>query len=67
MTTEKQQKNLIPFDKRTESEQRAISRKGGKASGEARSFAARTNKLLELPVKASFIENMQQIYEFSKS
>lgn len=28
--------NLIPFDKRTEEEQREICRKGGKASGEAR-------------------------------
>lgn len=28
--------NLIPFNERTESEQREIARKGGKASGEAR-------------------------------
>ena len=28
------EKNLIPFNERTESEQRAIQSKGGKASGE---------------------------------
>ena len=30
------EKNLIPFDKRTESEQRKIAQKGGKKSGESR-------------------------------
>lgn len=30
------EKNLKPFDKRTESERREIAKKGGKASGEAR-------------------------------
>ena len=30
------EKNLIPFDKRTEKEQREIRKKGGKASGESR-------------------------------
>ena len=37
------EKNLIPFDKRTESEQREIAKKGGKKSGEAR----RNKKLLK--------------------
>ena len=32
--------NLIPFDKRTEAEQRAIRQKGGKASGKARAEKA---------------------------
>ena len=32
--------NLIPFNKRTESEQREIARSGGKASGVARGFRA---------------------------
>ena len=32
------EQNLIPFNKRSESEHRAIAQRGGKASGEARSF-----------------------------
>ncbi len=36
--------NLIPFNKRTESEQREIARSGGKASGRARGFRAAFKK-----------------------
>lgn len=39
-------KNLIPFSKRTESEQREIARKGGKASGETRRKKADFRKTL---------------------
>ena len=38
------EKNLIPFNKRTESEQREIARSGGKASGVARGFRAAVKK-----------------------
>lgn len=48
------EQNLIPFDKRTESEQREIAREGGKASGEARrakkTLREYTDFLLSLPV-----------------
>lgn len=49
------QENLIPLNRRTEEEQRAIQRKGGKASGESRK-RKRTIKegleiLLSLPLK----------------
>ena len=37
-------KNLIPFNKRTESEQREIARSGGRASGRARGFRAAFKK-----------------------
>lgn len=36
--------NLIPFNKRTESEQREIARSGGRASGRARGFRAAFKK-----------------------
>ena len=39
MVTETQLNNLKPFNKRTESEQREIARKGGQASGRRRRFA----------------------------
>ena len=39
--------NLIPFNKRTESEQREIARSGGKASGRARGFRAAAKKLVK--------------------
>lgn len=38
------EENLIPFNKRTESEQRDIARKGGKASGRVRGFRAAFRK-----------------------
>jgi hypothetical protein len=34
--SKKREKNLIPFNKRTENEQRKIAKKGGKASGKVR-------------------------------
>ncbi len=47
-------KNLIPFNERTESEQRKISSKGGKASGEVRrkrkALSESMKSLLELPI-----------------
>ena len=45
--------NLIPFDKRTEDEQRAIARKGGIASGASR----RAYRSLKQAAKAFFQEN----------
>lgn len=45
--------NLIPFDKRTEDEQRAIARKGGIASGASR----RAYRSLKQAAKAFFKEN----------
>lgn len=47
------EKNLIPFDRRTESEQREIARKGGIASGESR----RAYKSLKQAAKVFFREN----------
>lgn len=44
--------NLIPFDKRTEVEQRKIQSKGGKASGEARRRKADFRKTLNLLLTA---------------
>lgn len=41
------QENLIPFDQRTEEEQRAIARKGGIASGIARKKKADMKKAME--------------------
>lgn len=41
--------NLIPFDQRTESEQREIRSKGGKRSGEIRRGKALMRYLLSLP------------------
>ncbi len=38
------EKNLIPLNKRTKSEQREITQKGGKASGVARGFRAAAKK-----------------------
>jgi len=47
-------KNLVPFDKRTESEQRELRSRGGKKSGEARrrkkSLKAAMEMVLALPV-----------------
>ena len=40
------EKNLIPFSERTESEQRKIRQAGGIASGQARSFRAATKRRL---------------------
>ena len=40
------EKNLIPFDERTESEQREIARQGGIASGKARREKQKTQQIL---------------------
>ena len=40
------EKNLIPFDERTESEQREIARQGGIASGKARREKQQTKQIL---------------------
>lgn len=49
------EENLIPFNERTEEEQRKIASMGGKASGEARKqkklFKEQINLLLSLPLK----------------
>lgn len=50
--------NLIPFDKRTESEQRAIRSAGGKASGEVRRRKANFRKTLNM-LLTSEIDNEQ--------
>lgn len=44
----KGQDNLIPFNKRTEEEQREIARQGGIASGKARQEKATLKKTLEM-------------------
>ncbi|MGN0621823.1 MAG: hypothetical protein ACI4I9_08140 [Porcipelethomonas sp.] len=44
------EKNLIPFSERTESEQREIRSKGGKASGKKRSMKAIAKKLAQTNV-----------------
>ena len=44
----KGQENLIPFNERTEEEQRKIARQGGIASGEARREKATFKKTLEM-------------------
>lgn len=44
----KRQENLIPFNNRTESEQREIARKGGKASGATRRKKANIKKTMEM-------------------
>lgn len=44
----KGQENLIPFNQRTEEEQREIARQGGIASGEARKEKATMKKTLEM-------------------
>lgn len=58
------EENLIPFDKRTESEQREIRKKGGIKSGEARrkkkSMKQVANYLLSLPVVEELQEEMIQ-------
>ena len=46
--SKKQDENLVPFSKRTESEQRAIRKKGGIASGKARREKADLKKQLQV-------------------
>ena len=49
--------NLKPFDQRTESEQREIRSKGGKASGEARRKKANLKKAMEQILTSEFEVN----------
>lgn len=49
--------NLIPFDKLTEEEQRAIRSAGGKASGKARRKKKELKKLLELALSQPMQSN----------
>jgi len=48
MKENKGHENLIPFDERTEEEQRKIAKKGGKASGEARRRKRDMRELMKL-------------------
>ena len=48
MSENKGHENLIPFDERTEEEQRRIAKKGGKASGEARRRKRDMRELMKL-------------------
>ncbi len=58
-------KNLIPFDERTESEQREIARKGGKASGVARrekkALKTTLEALLTMPIEDGKLEDVDKI------
>lgn len=49
--------NLIPFDKQTESEQRAIARKGGIASGKARRQKADLRKAMQEALNSTFTDS----------
>lgn len=42
------EQNLIPMNKRTESERRELARKGGKASGESRAEAKTTREIAKM-------------------
>ena len=58
-------KNLIPFDERTESEQREIARKGGKASGVARrekkALKTTLESLLSMPIEDGKLEDVDKV------
>ena len=47
-------KNLVPFDKRTEEEQRRIAKQGGIASGKARREKADMKKALQLALEMKY-------------
>lgn len=49
--------NLIPFDKQTESEQRAIAKKGGIASGKARRQKADLRKAMQEALNSTFTDS----------
>ena len=59
------EKNLIPFSERSESEVREINSKGGKASGETRrrkrDMKQKMKALLELPAAANDKEQLQAL------
>lgn len=61
-------KNLIPFDERTESEQREIARKGGKASGVARrekkALKATLEMLMSMPIEEGKLDEIELIKSF---
>ena len=52
----KGQENLIPFNERTEEEQREIARQGGIASGKARQEKATFKKTLEMLLDEEYIK-----------
>jgi hypothetical protein len=62
------EKNLIPFDERTESEHREIARKGGKASGVARrekkAMKATLEALLSMPIEDGKLDDIELIKSF---
>ena len=49
--------NLIPFDKQTESEQRAIAKKGGIASGKARRQKADLRRAMQEALNSTFTDS----------
>ncbi len=49
--------NLIPFDKQTESEQRAIAKKGGIASGKARRQKADLRRAMQDALNSTFTDS----------
>jgi hypothetical protein len=57
--------NLIPFDERTENEQREIARKGGKASGVARrekkALKTTLETLLSMPIEDGKLEDVDKV------
>lgn len=57
--------NLIPFDERTENEQREIARKGGKASGVARrekkALKTTLEMLLAMPIEDGKLEDVDKV------
>ena len=53
-------KNLIPFDKLTEEEQKAIRSAGGKASGKARRKKKELKKLLEIALSQPMKDNPEE-------
>ena len=53
------EKNLVPFDERTESEQREIASAGGKASGKARRRKKRMKQKMQLLLSLPAADNDQ--------
>ena len=58
--------NLIPFSKRSESEQRAIRSKGGKASGRVRSMKSIARKLVSTNVTDDEILKLLEMFEIEE-
>lgn len=63
------EQNLIPFNKRTESEQREIARQGGKKSGEVRREKKTAKEMMEalmsMPMKSGKCADVENIKNFS--